>query len=101
MMEFLKKNMVLVGGAAVLFLGVVVYLNVFAGKSNDPLLTTSAEAESPVSKDLLVTLSNLHTIKLDTTVLTSTMFESLINFGVTIPPENVGRPNPFLPVSVK
>lgn len=101
MMEFIKKNMVLIGGATVVFLGIVVYLNFFAGKSTDTLLTTSAEAESPVSKDLLVTLSNLHTIKLDTTIFTSSMFESLINFGVTIPPENVGRPNPFLPVDAQ
>lgn len=98
MMEFLKKNMVLVGGATLLFVGIVVYLNFFAGASSEALLTTSEQPGSPVSKDLLVMLSNLNTIQLEVKIFDDPVYQSLTNFGVVLPGQEAGRPNPFLPV---
>jgi amino acid permease len=99
MMDFIKKNMAIVIGILVVFVGLVVYLNFFAGVSGEALLATS-EADSPISKELLVTLSSLHTLTLDTSIFANPVFNSLTNFGVELPPENVGRRNPFLPAGV-
>lgn len=96
-MDLLKKNMPIVLGILVVFGGLVVYLNFFAGGSSEALLATT-EPESPISQELLVTLSNLHTIKLDNTIFSDPAFQSLTSFGVELPPEAVGRRNPFLPV---
>ena len=56
--------------------------------------TTSGDA-SAASHDLLVQLSNLHTIKLDPTLFTDPAFLALNDFGVVIPPQPSGRHNPF------
>ncbi len=71
-----------------------VYFAYFSGPSASPTLTSS-DASITLSQNLLVTLQNLHTIKLDNTIFTSQAFISLSDFGVTIPPQNVGRRNPF------
>lgn len=75
------------------------YLTFFSNKGTPPDLVTTDDQTSSVSQGLLVTLSNLHTIRLDATIFTNPVFLSLNDFGVTIPPENVGRPNPFAPFS--
>jgi hypothetical protein len=98
MMDFIKKNMILVLGILGIILALVVYLNFFSGSASDALLASTADNTSPVSQDLLVTLSNLHTIRLDNSIFSDPLFQSLTSFGVELPPENVGRRNPFLPV---
>lgn len=97
MMDFIKKNKVLLGGIITVFLGLVVYLNFFAGAPSGELLA-STDQVSPISQELLSVLSNLHTIKLDNSIFSDPAFQSLTNFGVELPPENVGRRNPFLPL---
>lgn len=96
-MEFLKNNMVLLGGVFAVGGLVWIYFVFFSGGSSEELLS-QGEVASPVSQELLVTLSNLRTIKLDETVFEDPVFMSLSDFGVTIPPEPVGRRNPFAPV---
>lgn len=98
MFDFIKKNIPLVLGILVIVLGLVVYFNFFSGGASEALLASTADTESPLSQDLLLTLSNLHTIKLDNSIFVDPLFQSLTSFGVELPPENVGRRNPFLPV---
>lgn len=98
MMDFFKQNKITVGGGAALALLIVVYFMFFSGGGTSATLTSTG-GPSPVSTDLLVTLQNLHTIKLDNSIFTNPVFVSLSDFGVTIPPENVGRRNPFLPLT--
>src|SRR5579859_7997317 len=98
MMNFLNKNKMFIGVGLVLILGAIYYFMNFSGGSSAPALTQSSD--SVVSQDLLATLQNLHTIKLDNSIFTDPVFVSLTDFGVTIPPEPVGRPNPFVPITV-
>jgi hypothetical protein len=98
MMDTLKKNMPIVLGILVVILGLVVYLNFFSGNSSEALLASSADTNSPVSQELLTVLTNLHTIRLDNSIFSSPAFQSLTSFGVELPPEAVGRRNPFLPI---
>lgn len=96
-MQFLKQNTLAIGGGIVLLLAVGVYFMYFSGGGSSAPLTTTDEV-SPVSKNILVTIQNLHTIKLDNTIFTDPSFVSLTDFGVTIPPQPVGRRNPFIPL---
>jgi len=96
-MDFLKKNKMAVGGVAVVLLLAYVYFSYFARGSSASL--TASDAGTPLSSDILVTLQSIHSIKLDNSIFTDPVFVSLTDFGVTIPPENVGRRNPFAPVS--
>ncbi|HEV8666219.1 MAG TPA: hypothetical protein VN665_00010 [Candidatus Paceibacterota bacterium] len=96
-MDFLKKNMVAIGAGVVLLGAIYVYMTYF---SPPPAATlTTSDANATISQNLLVTLQNLHTIKLDNSIFSEPAFQSLTDFGVVIPQQNVGRRDPFLPVA--
>jgi hypothetical protein len=96
-MDFLKHNTTAILGGVALLLAGYVYFAYFSGGSSSATLSSS-DANTTLSQNLLVTLQNLHTIKLDNSIFSDPAFQSLTDFGVTIPPENVGRGNPFLPL---
>jgi hypothetical protein len=98
-MQFFRNNKTSLYGGTLLILMALAYFMFFSGDSSDPLLTTTAEdPTSQVSRDLLITLTNLNVIRLDETIFTDPVFVSLSDFGVTIPPQPVGRRNPFAPL---
>ncbi len=93
MMALIKKNIII----AVIFVvaaGILYYF--YAKEDTAPLLST--EEQAPVSQEILTTLGNLRTIRLDSSVFADPLFISLSDFGVTIPPAAAGRRNPFAPV---
>ncbi len=94
-MDFLKQNKMAIAVGVVLLAGLFVYMNFFSAPAPAPL-TSSTDAT--LSQDLLVTLQNLHTIKLDNSIFQDPSFKSLTDFGVIIPAEEVGRRNPFAPL---
>ena len=96
-MDFLKKNMVPIGAGVALLLAIYVYMTYFSNTSTAALVASDASAS--LSQNLLVTLQNLHTIKLDNSVFSDPAFQSLTDFGVVIPQQAVGRRNPFVPIS--
>ncbi len=69
----------------------------FSGPASPTL--SSTDSSVVLSQNLLVTLQNLHTIKLDNSIFSNPAFQSLSDFGVAIPAENVGRRNPFEPAA--
>jgi hypothetical protein len=97
-MNLITKNKGLWGGVVLVVLLVGGYFMFFQGGSGAPTLSSS-DQNSVVSQNLLATLQSLHTIKLDDSIFSNPVFVSLQDFGVTIPPENVGRRNPFLPLT--
>ena len=94
-MNILKNKFVVGGVGAVLILTLAYYL--WTSAENSALLTTN-DGTSPLSQEILITLGQLHTIRLDPAIFTDPVFASLTDFGVTIPPQNAGRRNPFAPV---
>ena len=99
MMQFLQANKLPIAGILGAGLLLWAYFMFFSGGSSGPLLaSSSATAVTPVTQELLVTLSNLRTIRLDETIFSDPVFESLSDFGVVIPPEAIGRRNPFAPL---
>lgn len=95
-MDIVKNKWVIGGIGAVVVLGLSYYLWSSAGSS--ALLTSSADGASPLSQEILTTLGQLHTIRLDASVFTDPVFVSLNDFSTTIPPQQAGRRNPFAPV---
>jgi hypothetical protein len=94
MLQFIGQNKTLIAGGLALLLGTLYF---WWGSGDEPLLTTSQEP-SPVSQELLLTLTNLQTIKLDASIFSDPAFQSLSDYGVVIPRQNVGRRNPFAPL---
>ncbi len=94
MLALLKKNMILIG--VVVVAAAILYF--YSSSGSGALLTNSGEENSPVSQEILATLGNLRTIKLDNSIFTDPLFMSLSDFGVAIPPAAAGRRNPFAPV---
>ena len=94
-MDILKNKLVAGGIGLVLILTLVYY--VWTSSENSAILTTN-DGTSPLSQEILLTLGQLHTIRLDPAIFTDPVFASLTDFGVTIPPQNAGRRNPFAPV---
>lgn len=93
-MDILKNSKIMTG----LVLVAVVVLGYFAYSSLSTPSPAVVIQESPASQSLLVALSNLHTIKLNGAVFSDPAFQSLSDFGVTIPPQPTGRRNPFAPL---
>ena len=94
-MDILKNKWAAGGIAGALVLVLGYYL--WSGAGSSALLTTT-EGTSPLSQEILTTLGQLHTIKLDSSVFTDPVFVSLNDFSAVIPPQNAGRRNPFAPV---
>lgn len=96
-MQFIKDNKIYIIGIAVALLGLWFYMTYLSGPQSSAVITT--EQASPLPPDILVTLSNLHTIKLDPAIFDDPLFKSLTDYGVTLPSQDAGRPNPFAPFS--
>ena len=94
-MDILKNKFVVGSIAGVLVLTLIYY--VWTSAENSAFLTMT-EGTSPLSQEILTTLGQLHTIRLDSAVFNDPVFISLSDFGVTIPPQQTGRRNPFAPV---
>lgn len=95
-MNTLLKNKTLTG---VIVLAAFIVLGFLMYSWSSPSTPASNPANDAVSQQLLITLSNLHTIRLNGSIFSNPAFVSLTDFGVVIPPQPAGRRNPFLPAS--
>lgn len=94
-MDFLQKNKMVIAvaaGALVLLGG---YFAFFGGQDTPLLQTTSGDTASPVTRELLLTLGDLRAVRLDESVFANTVFRDLVDFGIEIPLQPIGRRNPF------
>lgn len=97
MLTFITQNKLLTGAVSAATVALLYYFFFMSG-TPAPILSNTGGGESPITQSLLVTLSSLHTLKLDGSLFTDPAFVSLTDFGVVIPPESVGRHNPFAPI---
>jgi hypothetical protein len=52
-----------------------------------------------VTPDVLSILNKIRELRIDPAIFGDASYQSLVDFSIAIPPENVGRPNPFAPIS--
>ena len=97
-MQFIKDNKMYIAIIAVVLVGGWAYFTFFSGGGGGSSAVLTTDTASPLSQDVLATLSSLHTIKLDNTIFSDPVFTSLTDYGVAIPPESAGRRNPFAPI---
>lgn len=98
-----KKTFLVVILIIILALGAYFY---FKGDPSDSS-TSSLEAEnSPVSADaqavgvrVLSLLNQINSLKIDASIFDSAVYKTLVDYTITIPEQNVGRPNPFAPIA--
>jgi hypothetical protein len=101
-MQFLLQNKLALGVAAAVVILIGAYFVIGGGKEEGALLESTQQSNdlgSPVSRELLLTLSALRVVTLDESLFADPSFRSLVDFGVEIPLQPVGRRNPFAPFS--
>jgi len=87
---------------ATLVAGYFLYGQVGGGSSSSASLTSTAADQSgsgQAGSSLVVALQRLKSVTLDASIFSNNTFQSLTDFGVVIPPQQLGRPNPFSPIA--
>jgi len=70
-----------------------------APSASSSLLTASANpSASGIGQQVLGLLSQIQSLRIDTALFKDPGYLTLRDFSVTIPPQNVGRSNPFAPL---
>ena len=89
-------------GAVVIFGALALGYFYFSGNkpvATDSLLQANATPEANVvSSRILNLLNQIRTLKIDTSIFKDPAYQSLVDYSVSIPPVDVGRPNPFAPI---
>ena len=61
-------------------------------------VSTASQNGQAVGANVLSLLSQIKSLKIDTTIFTDPAYQTLRDYTVAIPQENVGRSNPFAPI---
>ena|SRR3989344_5185882 len=108
MKDFYERHKNIVLFAAIFASLVLIYVVFFRGSSTPEgttevgtLRVTEISEGTGVGDQLVAMLIKLQSLKLDTKVFKDPAFRSLNDFGREIPPEPVGRINPFAPIGVE
>jgi hypothetical protein len=99
MLDMLMQNKLAVIVVALMVAAGAWYTLGGGGGGEETALVTE-DFTSPASeadRDLVATLLELRSVRLDGNVFSDPAFQSLKDFGSQIVPEPVGRPNPFAP----
>ncbi|MEK9177793.1 MAG: hypothetical protein AAB777_01580 [Patescibacteria group bacterium] len=66
--------------------------------SSDSALLETGRGEEMIGSQVLSLLNQIQSLRIDPTLFQSAVYKSLQDFSVNIPPEGVGRDNPFAPI---
>jgi hypothetical protein len=70
-----------------------------SGSSTSQLISsTPNNANAAVGASVLNVLNSVSSIKIDASFFATPAYQSLVDYSITVPPQAVGRPNPFAPV---
>lgn len=101
--SYVKNSIVIIGAVILIWAGYVTFFKKDAtANSNTSLITEAALAgDSPQAqsgREILTLLLNLKSLKLDASIFSDPSFQSLADFGQSIPVRPHGRGNPFAPI---
>jgi hypothetical protein len=95
-----KKNIIIIIGIVLLALVVYFYYEGSRPTADTSFETVTANADAEaVGSRVLSLLNQIRSLKIDTTVFKDPAYMSLRDYSVAIPQEDVGRENPFAPIS--
>lgn len=95
-----SQKTIIVAIVAVVVLAIVYFY--FSGDpvpSEGSLQVQSASQADVVGTRVLNLLSQINSLHIDTSIFKGAVFNSLVDYTVSIPEVPVGRPNPFAPLS--
>ncbi len=92
-----SKNFIIVIVLAAL-VGIVGWYVLRGNTGSAPLLVTERPVSNEAERDLVATLLQLRAVTLEGAIFSDPAFHSLIDYGIEIVPEPVGRTNPFAPL---
>src|SRR3989344_9052446 len=101
--SFLKNSAVIIGAVILIWVGYVTFFKKDTpANSNTALISEPMlNGDSPQAKsgrEILTLLLNLKSLKLDSSIFSDPAFQSLADFGQSIPVRPQGRVNPFAPI---
>lgn len=85
----------------VLVLGAFAYFFVLGGNSSSDTLLfqqNPSGISDNVGTEILALLNQIQSIEIDASIFSSPVYQTLRDYSVPIPPQNVGRQNPFAPI---
>ncbi len=91
-MKSLKEHKGKIIALIIFLLVIFVYKLLFS--SNEELIESGASAQN-IGQDIIALNASISRINLDSPLFNSRPFKNLIDFTVTVPPQPVGRNNPF------
>jgi hypothetical protein len=98
-MEFLKQHKTSLTILLVVVIAFILYGVFFTGGDEEGVLVSETPApEAAVGGDLLNLLLTLQSVSIDESIFEHETFTALVDFGVQLVPEPVGRSNPFAPL---
>jgi hypothetical protein len=62
------------------------------------LQSPSADVSSTIGTEILSLLNQIKSLEIDASVFSNPAYKTLVDYSVVVPPQPVGRPNPFAPV---
>lgn len=78
----------------------------FKGEPDDSSISSLEAQNSPETADaqavgirVLSLLNQINSLKIDASIFESAVYKTLVDYTITIPEQNVGRPNPFAPIA--
>jgi hypothetical protein len=86
-------------GAIVLVLAAIGYY--FYSGGSAPAASSSftiSSATTSVGTDVVNLLNQIKSLRIDTSLFQAPVYESLTDFSVMVPPESIGKSNPFIPL---
>ncbi len=90
--------------SAVVIIGALIVTFYLFSKNSTPSSTDSlvqvqnTPDASAASARILNLLNQIKSLKIDTTLFSDPAYKTLVDYSVSIPEVNVGRPNPFAPI---
>jgi uncharacterized membrane protein len=96
-----NKNTVIIGIILVVVLAVGWYF--YSKGSSSPstsqlVSSTPNAATADVGANVLTILNSVSSINIDTNFFSTPTYQSLVDYSIVVPPQAVGRNNPFAPV---
>ena len=103
----IKNSIVIIGGILLLAVGYATFF-----KKDAPVMSPSPalvsenapngnSLQEQSGREILTLLLNLKSLKLDTSIFSDAAFQSLTDFGQSIPERPRGRDNPFAPIGMR
>lgn len=92
-----KTKNIIIAVAVILILAAVYFYFQGGSSTGSGSLLTASDASGVGSSELSL-LNQMRSLRIDTSFFKDPAYQSLVDYSVSIAPENVGRPNPFAPI---